>query len=224
PRGGAMTSQAPLARLDDAGLVRAYLEHARVDKRLAERTLALYTGDLDKLQAFAREAAVPLLQVMPTHVRRWVAQMHSGGRSARGIGLILSGWRGFYGWLGRQGLIQQHPIDAVRAPKAGKPLPKALPVDEAVRLASFEDPEDDPVLEARDACIAELLYGSGLRVGELVGLDLAPSATARGWVDLNEAEAQVLGKGGKRRSVPVGRAALLALQRWLEQRAVFARE
>jgi len=214
----------PLARLDDAGLVRAYLEHVRVDKRLAERTVQLYTLDLDKLQAFAREAGVPLPKVLPAHVRRWVAQMHSGGRSARGIGLILSGWRGFYGWLGRQGLVEQHPVNAVRAPKAGKPLPKALPVDEAVRLASFQDPEDEPALEARDACIAELLYGCGLRIGELVGLDIAPSATARGWIDLGEAQAQVLGKGSKRRSVPVGRAALQALQQWLAQRPSLARE
>ena len=214
----------PLARLDDAGLVRAYLEHVRVDKRLAERTVLLYTLDLEKLQGFAREAGVPLLKVLPTHVRRWIAQMHSGGRSARGIGLILSGWRGFYGWLGRQGLIEQHPVLAVRAPKAGKPLPKALPVDEAVRLASFQDLEDDPALEARDACIAELLYGCGLRIGELVGLDVAASDTARGWIELREAEAQVLGKGSKRRSVPVGRAALQALQHWLAQRPTFARE
>jgi len=213
-----------LARTDDAGLVRAYLDHVRVDKRLAERTLALYTADLDKLQANAREAGVPLVDVMPAHVRRWVAQMHSGGRSARGIALILSGWRGFYGWLGRQGMIQQHPLNDVRAPKAGKPLPKALPVDEAVRLASYEDAEDDPALEARDACIAELLYGCGLRIGELVGLDVAASGVARGWVDLQEAEAHVLGKGSKRRSVPVGRAALEALRRWLDLRVAFARE
>lgn len=212
------------ARTDDAGLVRAYLDHVRVDKRLADRTLVLYTADLDKLQANAREAGVSLRGVTPAHVRRWVAQMHSGGRSARGIALILSGWRGFYGWLGRQGLIQQHPVNDVRAPKAGKPLPKALPVDEAVRLVSYGNTEDDPALEARDACIAELLYGCGLRIGELVGLDVAASATARGWIDPQAAEAQVLGKGNKRRGVPVGRAALEALRRWLELRAAFARE
>ncbi len=212
------------ARTDDAGLVRAYLDHVRVDKRLAERTLALYTADLEKLRANAREAGVGLADVVPAQVRRWVAQMHAGGRSPRGIALILSGWRGFYGWLGRQGLIQQHPVNDVRAPKAGKPLPKALPVDEAVRLASYEGAEDDPALEARDACIAELLYGCGLRIGELVGLDLVASATARGWIDLQEAEAHVLGKGSKRRSVPVGRAALEALRHWLALRAAFARE
>ena len=184
-----------LARADDAGLIEAYLAHVRVGKRLAERTVALYTEDLVKLAHFAREAAVPLRQVQPAHVRRWIAQMHSAGRSPRGIALILSGWRGFYTWLGRQGIVQHHPVQDVRAPKAGKPLPKALAVDDAVRLAEHTQPDDDPGLEARDACITELLYGSGLRIGELVG-----------------------------RSVPVGRAALAALKRWLEARNAWARD
>ena len=73
------------------------------------------------------------------HIRRWVAQMHSGGRSGRGIALIMSGWRGFYTWLGRQGLVASNPVQDVRAPKAPKPLPKALGVDEAVQLADFRE-------------------------------------------------------------------------------------
>jgi len=148
--------------------------------------------------------------------------MHSAGRSARGIALILSGWRGFYVWLGRQGLIGHNPVQDVRAPKAGKPLPKALGVDEAVQMASHVEEADHPALEARDACITELLYGSGLRIGELVGLDVAASSTARGWIDAQDGEAHVLGKGSKRRSVPVGQAALAALARWLEQRTAWA--
>lgn len=209
---------------DDAALVRAYLDHVRVEKRLAERTVALYTLDMERLQAHAREAGVPLARVQPAHIRRWIAAMHSGGRSARGIALILSGWRGLYTWMGRQGLIDHHPVQGVRAPKAGKPLPKALPVDEAVRLAEHADADDDPGLEARDACITELLYGCGLRIGELVGLDASAGPAARGWIDLQAAEAHVLGKGSRRRSVPVGQAALQALARWLEQRPRWARD
>ncbi|MBL0918347.1 MAG: tyrosine recombinase XerC [Hydrogenophaga sp.] len=212
------------ARTDDAGLIAAYLEHVRVGKRLAERTVALYTEDLHKLAGFARAAGVALPEVQTHHVRRWSAQMHGGGRSPRGIALILSGWRGFYTWLARQGLTQHHPVQDVRAPKAGKPLPKALAVDDAVRLAEHTQPDDDPGLEARDACITELLYGCGLRIGELVGLDVAASATARGWIDRDAGEAHVLGKGSKRRSVPVGRAALASLQRWIEARAAWARD
>ena len=103
------------------------------------------------------------------------------GRSGRGIALILSGWRGFYVWLGRQGLVDSNPVQDVRAPKAPKPLPKALSVDDSVQLAELRDAEADPWLEARDAAMVELLYGCGLRVGELVGLDAAASGTAKGW-------------------------------------------
>ena len=202
-------------------LVLRYLEHARVEKRLAARTLALYTLDLEKLQASAEQVAVSLMAVTPVHMRRWVAQMHGGGRSGRGIALILSGWRGFYGWLGREGLVSVNPVQDLRAPKVAKPLPKALSVDEAVQLADFQtaDIEAHPGLQARDECLTELLYGCGLRIGELVGLDALASAQAQGWIDLQAAEAHVLGKGGKRRSVPVGAKALQALEAWLTVRS-----
>lgn len=209
---------------DDGALVQAYLTHVRVEKRLADRTVTLYTLDLERLSARAREAGIALKAVQNAHIRRWIAQMHGAGRSARGIALILSGWRGFYVWLGRQGLIDHNPVQDVRAPKAGKPLPKALGVDDAVQLASHHEASDDPALEARDACITELLYGCGLRIGELVGLDVAASGSARGWIDAQDAEAHVLGKGSKRRSVPVGRQALAALAAWLAQRTAWAGE
>ncbi len=198
--------------------VERYLEHVRVAKRLAARTVELYALDLRRLQAHAAEAGVELLQVQPPHIRRWVAQMHAGGRSGRGIALILSGWRGFYTWLGREGLVPANPVVGVRAPKSPRPLPKALSVDDSVQLAAFRDGAADPWAEARDAAMVELLYGCGLRVGELVGLDVQASATAKGWVDAQAGEAQVLGKGSKRRGVPVGAKAMEALQAWLAVR------
>lgn len=204
---------------EDAGLVERYLEHVRVQKRLAQRTVELYALDLQKLCDNAQKSGVPLLRVQNAHVRRWVAQMHAGGRSGRGIALILSGWRGFYTWLGREGLVTSNPVQDVRAPKVPKPLPKALSVDDAVQLAEFSEDEADPWLEARDAAIVELLYGCGLRVGELVGLDAQASGTAKGWIDLQAGEGHVLGKGSKRRTVPVGRKAIEALQAWLAVRA-----
>ena len=196
--------------------VARYLDHVRYEKRLAERTLALYTLDLEKLSAYAQDAGVALDAVQTAHVRRWVAQMHSGSRSGRGIALILSGWRGFYVWMGREGLIASNPVQDVRAPKAPKPLPKALSVDDAVQLAEFSAAPDatDPWLECRDAAMVELLYGCGLRVGELVGLDVQASASAKGWIDVEGCEAHVLGKGSKRRSVPVGSKAIDALRAW----------
>jgi integrase/recombinase XerC len=204
--------------LDDAALVERYLEHVRVEKRLAARTVELYALDLQKLAENAVRSEVALLQVQNAHIRRWIAQMHSGGRSGRGIGLILSGWRGFYTWLGREGLVKSNPVLDVKAPKAPKPLPKALSVDDAVQLAEFSATEADPWLEARDAAIVELLYGCGLRVGELVGLDAQASGTAKGWIDLQSGEAHVLGKGSKRRTVPVGRKAIAAVRHWLDLR------
>jgi len=198
-----------------AGLFERYLEHVRVEKRLAQRTVELYALDLAKLSDFIRQANTDVERVTSAHIRRWVAQMHSGGRSGRGIALILSGWRGFYNWLGREGIVTSNPVVDVRAPKAPKPLPKALSVDDSVRLAEFEDADADPWLEARDVAMVELLYGCGLRVGELVGLDTVAGTQARGWVDLQAGEAHVLGKGSKRRTVPVGTKASQALAQWL---------
>ena len=209
-------------------LTERYLEHARVQKRLAPRTLALYSEDLHKLMTVAAQSGIALTAVQNHHVRRWVAQMHAGGRSGRGIALILSGWRGFYTWLGREGQISANPVQDVRAPRQARPLPKALGVDEAVQLADHVAEGDDPWLEARDAAMVELLYGCGLRVGELVGLDVAASDAAqrggRGWIDLPSAEVQVQGKGSKRRGVPLGTQALAALQRWLALRDQVAGE
>ena len=201
-------------------LVLRYLDHVRYEKRLAERTLILYALDLQKLETAAQEAGVSLTGVTPVHMRRWVAQMHGRGRSGRGIALILSGWRGFYRWLGREGLVSSNPVQDLRAPKVAKPLPKALSVDEAVQLADFttEDTERHPGLQARDECLTELLYGCGLRIGEIVALDAQASAAACGWIDLDAGEAHVMGKGSKWRSVPVGSKALAALRRWLAVR------
>ncbi len=206
-------------------LVLRYLEHVRVEKRLAQRTVELYAADLQKLQTSAQAAHTDLPSISNHHFRRWVAQMHSAGRSPRGIALILSGWRGFYAWLGREGLVASNPVQGVRAPKVPKPLPKALGVEEAVQLASYtsdEAEDENPVREARDHCITELLYGCGLRIGELVGLDLQASATALGWIDMAAAEAHVLGKGHKKRSVPVGSKALEAMAHWASLRPQWA--
>jgi len=203
----------------DAELVQRYLAHAQFEKRLAARTLTLYTGDLQRLKALAEKDKVLLTEVQAHHMRRWMAQMHSSGRTPRGIALIASGWRGFYAWLGREGLVSANPLAGMRAPKAAKPLPKALNVDDAVQLASHHNDEQDPWLQARDIAMVELLYSSGLRVAELTGLDVQASATARGWIDIDSAEAHVLGKGSKRRSVPVGEKAIAALREWLQIRA-----
>ncbi|MBC7994152.1 MAG: tyrosine recombinase XerC [Rhizobacter sp.] len=210
----------PLTSVDDD--IRRHLVHLEVERRLAPRTLALYGESLARLQKFAADAGVPIRAAQVHHIRRWAAQLHSRGLASRSISLTLSAWRGLYRWAGREGLVTLNPVDGVRAPKAGKPLPKALSVDQAVALAEQNDEQGDPVIASRDHCMVELLYGCGLRVGELVGLDLNASGQAAGWVDAADASAHVLGKGSKRRSVPVGEPALKALREWLRLRGQIA--
>ncbi len=122
----------------DLQRIERYLEHVRIEKRLAARTVELYALDLQKLMGFAQAAGIDLTAVRQPQVRRWAAQMHGAGRSGRGVALILSGWRGFYGWLARGGEVAGNPVQDVRAPKTGRPLPKALGVEEAVRLAAYQ--------------------------------------------------------------------------------------
>lgn len=199
-------------------LIEKYLEHVRVERRLAARTVELYAIHLTTLAEKANAAGLALDKVQTAHVRRWMAQLHGAGRESRGIALVLSCWRSFYRWLGNEGLVGSNPVQDVHAPKSDRPLPKALAVDDAVQLAELHDAEADPWAEARDRAIVELLYGCGLRVSELTGLDARASGTARGWIDLDAAEANVLGKGSKRRLVPVGSKAAEAVQAWLAVR------
>ena len=216
----AVYAEQPVGMTHNHDLIQGYLSHLRFEKRLADRTLALYDEDLNKLNQWALEAGLAdLTLVNSSHLRRWMAQMHAKGRSPRGIALILSGWRGFFNWLGKEGLIQANPLSGMRAPKAAKPLPKALNVDDAVQLAQYRPEHTDPWLRARDTAMVELLYSSGLRVGELIGLDVRASSQAKGWIDFQTGEAHVLGKGSKRRTVPVGQQALDALQAWLDLRS-----
>lgn len=215
-----MPSEACLESSPDADIVR-HLEHLRVERRLAQRTLLMYGDAFRRLQVFAAAAPIALRAVQPLHVRHWAARLHAQGLASRSIALVLSAWRGLYRWLGREGSVVANPVAGVRAPKAARPLPKALSVDQSVLLADYRDEDDsaDAALDARDHCIVELLYGCGLRVAELVGLDYRPSAQARCWIDIAGAEAHLLGKGSKRRTVPVGSAALEALRQWLAVRA-----
>lgn len=209
----------------DAAVAR-YLEHVTVARRLAPRSVAMISDGLARLEKRCGSEGVPLSAVQPHHVRTWLARLHQGGLAPRSVAIVLSAWRGFYRWWGREGGVAANPADGLKAPKAPRPLPKALSVEQAVALAEHRtpmrpgapDPAREAALAARDHAIIELLYGCGLRVGELVGLDVQPSDQALGWLDLQDATAHVTGKGRKRRSVPMGEAALRAVQAWLAHR------
>ena len=195
-----------------------FLTHLRVERRLADRTLAMYAEALQRLQDSAAASGVELKRAGPQHLRQWVGQLRTRGLAPRSIAIALAAWRGLYRWWGRQGVLLANPVDGLRAPRAAKPLPKALSVEQAMALVGQPDTPGAPALAARDRAICELLYGCGLRVAELLGLDVVASTTARGWVDAPDAAAHVLGKGQKRRSVPVGGPALAAVAAWLAVR------
>lgn len=207
--------------------IEAFLTHLRVERRLAERTLAMYREALLRLQASAAAAAVDLEKAQVHHIRSWVGQLRLRGLAARSIAIHLAAWRGLYRWWGRQRVVLVNPVEGVRPPKAARPLPKALSVEQAVALAEHRTEHTAPALAARDHAITELLYGCGLRVAEVTGLDVqagpGTSADGRGWLDLLDATVHVLGKGGKRRSLPVGGPALAALQAWLQLRPTLAK-
>jgi integrase/recombinase XerC len=208
--------------------IERYLQHLAVERHLAARTLALYRASLTQLHAAAAADGVDLRHAQTHHVRRWVAGLRARKLAPRSMALELSAWRGLYRWWGQRGEVAHNPVDGLRAPKAPKPLPKALSVDQAVALAeqgaAAAGNEGPGALRARDHAIVELLYGCGLRIGELVALDADTSPQARGWIDRADRSAHVLGKGGKRRSVPVGEAAARALDAWTGVRAGLARD
>lgn len=214
-------------------LVQEYLHELHVLRQLSPHTLKAYRMDLCELQAFAADDSVELLRVTNAHVRRWAGRLHSKGKSSRTIARALSAWRGWYDWLTEKDARREakaekvsanliaNPVDDVKAPKRLKTLPKALSVEQALSLVSqavSEAQEKKDLETTRDAAIIDLLYSSGLRLSELLGIDVMQSKDRQhesaGWLDWDAAEVTVLGKGGKRRSVPVGGPAMQSLRIW----------
>ena len=219
-------------------LVQEYLHELHVLRQLSPHTLKAYRMDLSELQILAADDDVELLKVTNAHVRRWAGRLHSKGKSSRTIARALSAWRGWYDLLtekdARRGTqagraiakLVANPVDDVKAPKRLKSLPKALSVEQALSLVNqaVKEAEEKKDLEtARDAAIIDLLYSSGLRLSELLGIDVIQSKDRQhesaGWLDWDAAEVTVLGKGGKRRTVPIGGPAMQSLKTWRELRA-----
>ena len=199
-------------RGDGTTLAREYLDALRHQRRLSAATLKNYAHALNLL--FGVLGGRRLHDVEPAHVRRYAALMHSRGLSPRSLALMLSAWRGFFHWLVRHRGFSANPVLGVRAPKASRPLPKALSVESAQRLLD-EKPATPALL--RDAAMFELLYSSGLRLAELIALNVDD-----GNLDLAQGEVTVTGKGSKTRTVPVGAKAREALRAWVNVRAQLA--
>jgi integrase/recombinase XerC len=221
--GQAAVEKLPFPDLPDAPA--QWLKHLAQNRRYSPHTLAAYHRDLQQLVRLAQDK--PLQALVNGNIRQFLAKLHGQGLGPRSLARMLASWRGFYKWWAPQSGMALNPATDVRAPKAARGLPKALSVDQTQAL--LEAPvllvQTDPI-SLRDRAIFELFYSSGLRLSELVGLDIqytqTKEHTSAGWINLTDREVQVLGKGGKRRSVPVGAQALQALAVWLTTRPQLA--
>jgi integrase/recombinase XerC len=191
----------------------AFLSHLARERQLSPRTVDAYGRDLDRFLA-QLGPTVALADVDTHRVRAFVAAEHRRGCGGRSIARALSALRTFYDWLAREGRAHRNPARGVTAPRAPKRLPRTLDVDQAARLLAppaGAATERGLWLRARDRACFELLYSSGLRLAELVGLDVPDLDVADGVV-------AVTGKGAKSRRLPVGGMARKALAAWLKLR------
>ena len=194
-------------------LIDRFLEHLAGERHLSPHTLRAYGGDLERFLRFAAEFLGREVDTIDPQdadvlaVRSFLAAMTRRGVGRRSQARALSALRSLFRFACREGILDSNPAQGVRSPKQGSPLPRHLRPGEIEMLLEAAD-EDTP-LGRRDRAILEVLYASGLRVGELVSLD---------WQDLSLVDQvlRVMGKGGKERMVPFGRHARVALQAWLE--------
>lgn len=195
-----------------------YHHHLSAEKRYSPRTVSSYERDLQAFYTWldkhkAPEAKQPLLvYVQAWQVRQWISQLHRQGLSGKSLQRKLSSIRRFYHFLLRENLIRSNPVVDVQTPKYERKLPDTLDVDTLVRLLEIDESD---ALAVRDRAMMELLYSSGLRLSELVGLNTQDLVSG-------EDRIKVIGKGNKERYVPVGRTALQALRAWLVHRGELA--
>jgi integrase/recombinase XerC len=187
--------------------------HLSTERRVSRHTSSSYARDLAALVEFCGKQDIEDWRKLDSqHVRVFAARSHAAGLAPRSIQRRLAAIRTFFDYLLREKAVASNPANEIRAPKAVRRLPHTLDTDQMARL--LEIPEAD-ALATRDRAMMELLYSSGLRLAELIGLDLLD-------LDLGDRTVRVLGKGAKTRIVPVGRVAVAALERWLEKRVTVA--
>ena len=210
--------------------INRYLQHLSQERGLSVLTTQNYRRELARLHKIAFERGAMHL-VDERAVRKAISSATENGIVARTIALRLSAWRGYFDWALLQSDlgVQSNPCRSIKAPKAARRLPKALSADAAIQLMETAS-NCDSIEGLRNAAICELLYSSGLRVSELVSLDSryfdrrsgGDAKPSLSWIDLSQAQANVLGKGNKRRAVPIGSVAVAAIKRWLDVRNQFA--
>ncbi|MHB8475124.1 MAG: tyrosine recombinase XerC [Steroidobacteraceae bacterium] len=191
-----------------------FLSHLAHERRVSGHTIAAYGHDLHALAQFSGARRPRTWSKLGfSHMRAFAAAQHGAGMSPRSIQRRLSAARTFYEFLMREGHCTRNPAQGVSAPKTKKRLPATLDADQMGRLLAFRV---DGTLCARDKAIMELFYSSGLRLAELVSLEVTA-------VDLKDRTVRVLGKGSKTRIVPIGRQAIAALKQWLRARAALVK-
>ena len=192
--------------------VETFLEHLRSERQMSAHTLDGYRRDLSKVLAWCEQEQLAAWAALDTaRLRRLVARLHQQGQSGRSLARLLSAVRGLYRYLLREGRCQHDPAAGLCPPKGERRLPRALDADRTQQL--LDGAVEDDFIARRDHAILELLYSSGLRLAELVGLDLDR-------LDLSAGLVRVHGKGNKVRELPVGRKAREALAAWLPLRAL----
>jgi len=192
---------------NNVDLLAEYAKFLNFERGLSPLTRENYTRDIQQLLKLSDDTALKDLQ--STHIRRYIASLHSKGLGGKSIARLLSSWRGFYDYLVQRHDYRNNPAKGLRAPKSAKTLPQALSIEQAIKLV---DVKGDDVLSLRDHAILELFYSSGLRLSELINLNIDQ-------LDFTEGTIIVTGKGNKTRIVPLGNHAITAIQNWLNQRA-----
>jgi integrase/recombinase XerD len=191
---------------DTHALIDAYLDHLRVERRLSPHTLEGYGRDLRALGEFAAGRDRNASDLDRQDLEALVRDLMGRGLSARSVGRAVACIRGFYRFLTLQRRVAANPADDLRAPRAWPALPKLLTLEEVDRLLAQPDTSTPKGL--RDRALIELLYATGLRVSELVGLRAADLNLEEGWLTCT-------GKGSKQRVVPIGDAAAGWVRRYL---------
>jgi integrase/recombinase XerC len=190
-------------------LLQRFADHLRLERGLSANTVRAYTADLTSLfdHACRGESPVPVAELDLRLLRSWLARLHSGGASRSTLARRSSSARTFTAWAAKRGLLPTDVGAALATPTPRRTLPAVLRVDEAERVMREAAADTSPT-GLRDTAVVELLYASGMRVGELVGMDVDD-------IDRTRRTARVFGKGAKERTVPLGEPALRATDRWL---------
>lgn len=205
------------AKRDQPGeYVRGFLTHLDVEKGYSDATLRSYGTDLDQFEVYLKQVTCSLEKperITRDHIRGFLADLHRQSLSKSTMGRKLSSLRAYFKYLMRHKIVRKNPMAGIRNPKQEKRHPQVLNVDQAVSVMEAAiDPDPEGL---RNIALAEVLYGSGLRISEAIGLDVN---------DVDSDVVRVVGKGNKERIVPLSDAAVQRIRRYIEQRHAFIKE